>query len=210
MVHMRIAIIVAGLVSWGMASTVHGGETRPTVTFLQKRGYVFPPPGAAPTTAPPQEKWPEVVYYNTEYKSPLLGSLSIPYSFAKIERNGGKFQVSPVISLGLAYNFFFGDFIFGENDRILTDQSFCFGPMALAGVQNDFNLNKFTSIVTGGFIGLGPISLFFGYDYFTNSFSLEFGQRVDFYLLSQNFLNPIGRVHPVRNPKSTAIPVKYE
>lgn len=208
---MQSAVVMVGLVWLGMASMVHAEkEARPTVTFLQKRGYEFPPLGNPPTTTMLQTKWPDTVYYNTEYKSPLLGSLTIPYSFAKIERNNGKFQVSPVISLGLGYNFFIGDFIFGENDRIITDQSFCFGPVVLAGVQNDFNLDRFTSIMTGGFIGLGPISLFFGYDYFTNSFSLEFGQRVDFYQLSQNFLNPIGRVHPVRPPKSTAIPIKYE
>ena len=206
---------MAGLVSWGMVSAVQAEgdpqkEVRPTVTFLQKHGYVFPPEGAPPAVIVPQTKWPETVYYNTEYKSPLLGSFTVPYSFAKIERNNGKFQVSPVISLGLGYNFFVGDFIFGENDRIITDQSLCFGPVVLAGVQNDFNLNKFTNIMSGGFIGLGPISLFFGYDYFTKSFSLEFGQRVDFYILGQNFLDPLGRVHPVRNPKSTAIPIRYE
>ncbi len=117
MAHMRSAVVVAGLISWGMASAVQAEgepkrEVRPTVLFLQKRGYEFPPLGNPPTTTMPQTKWPDTVYYNTEYKSPLLGSLTVPYSFAKIERNNGKFQVSPVISAGLGYNFFLGDFIF--------------------------------------------------------------------------------------------------
>jgi hypothetical protein len=48
------------------------------------------------------------------------------------------------------------------------------------------------------------------YDYLTNSVSLEFGQRVDFYTLRQDFMAPLGRVHPTRPPKSTAVRINNE
>ena len=208
----RTVATVLSLILWGGITGARGeadGEApkSPTAAFLEKRGYSFPPPNAPKAAPGPEEKWPKIVYYNTEYKARLLGSPTIPYSFAKIERNNGQFQVSPVISAGLGYAFFFGDFIFHETDKIAIDQNFAFGAVALFGVQNNFNLNKLASIVTAGFVGLGPVALYFGFDYLTQSFSLEFGQRIDFSTLSQNFLNPIGRVRPTRPPKPTAIPI---
>ena len=205
---MRAAIAAQVVVLLGGIPGAHGEEAKnPTAAFLEKRGYTFLPPNAPQNVSEHEGKWPEKVYYNTEYKARLLGSPTVPYSFAKIERNNGQFQVSPVISAGLGYTFFFGDFIFQETDKITIDQNFCFGAVALFGVQNNFSLNKLTSIVSAGFIGLGPVALYFGYDYITQSFSLEFGQKIDLFSVAQSLLNPIGRVRPVRTPKPTAIQI---
>jgi len=182
----------------------------PIVKYLNKRGYEFPDTVNACKTPDSLKKWPDTLYYNTVYKAKLLGSPTIPLSFSKIEKINGKYQVTPSISIGYGYTWFFGDFIFNENDKITIDPSFYFGLIGDVGLQNDFSLNKLASIFTGGFVGIGSFSLFAGYDYLSKSLSIGLGGRIDLFTLSQNFLNPIGKVREVRKHKSFALEIKNE
>jgi hypothetical protein len=178
-------------------------DKRPIPNFLIKRGYIFPDSlrGKALTG---NRQWPDTLYYNTVYKSKLLGSLTIPISFSNIELNHGNYVVSPTISLGIGYTWFFGDFIFNENDKITVDPTFYFGLITNAGLENNFSFNKLASFFTGGFIGVGAFTLFAGYDIINKSPSLGVGGRIDFYTVSQKFLHVIGKVHEVRKHKSIA------
>jgi len=178
-------------------------DQRPIPHFLTKRGYVFPDSvkGSQPSS---NRQWPDSLYYNTVYKSKLMGSLTVPISFSNIELNHGNYVVSPTISLGLGYTWFFGDFIFNENDKITVDPTFYFGLIANAGLENNFSFNKLAGFFTGGFIGVGAFTLFAGYDIINKSPSLGVGGRIDFYTVSQNLLHIIGKVHEVRKHKSIA------
>src|SRR5437016_5086046 len=80
-------------------------EKSPTVQFLDKRGYIFPP-GANHNLPDSLKKWPDTLYYNTAYTSRLLGSPTIPISFSRLEIVNGKYQLSPTISLGYGYAWF--------------------------------------------------------------------------------------------------------
>jgi hypothetical protein len=195
----------------GIISTVYGSVGKsPTFTFLNKRGYKFPDTSNTQNIPNSLKKWPDTVYYNTVYKAALLGSPTIPISFSKIENINGKYQVTPSVSVGFGYTWFFGDFIFNENDKITIDPSFFFGLIGDIGLQNDFSLNKLASIFTGGFFGIGAFSLFAGYDYLSKSPSIGLGGRIDLYTLSQNFLNPIGKIRETRKHKSVAVQIENE
>ncbi|HTB30607.1 MAG TPA: hypothetical protein VK808_01190 [Bacteroidia bacterium] len=178
-------------------------DKRPIPTFLIKRGYEFPDSVKRNHFAA-NHQWPDTLYYNTAYKSKLLGSLTIPISFSNIELSHGNYLVSPTISLGIGYTWFFGDFIFNENDKITVDPTFYFGLIANAGLENNFSFNKLAGFFTGGFIGVGAFTLFGGYDVINKSPSLGVGGRIDFYTVSQKFLHVIGKVHEVRKHKSIA------
>lgn len=179
-------------------------EKSPTSKFLHKRGYVFP---GGKKNLKRSTKWPDTLYYNTTYKSKLMGSVTIPITFSRVEFVDGKYQVTPTIGFGLGYTWFLGKFIFSENDKIIVDPTLFFGLVADIGVQNDFNLFRPAGFFTGAFVGTSAISLFFGYDFVTQSPTLGLGSRIDLYTLSQKFLNPIGNVRPVRKHKRRATPI---
>ena len=185
-------------------------EKSPTVKFLNKRGYQFPDSSITQNIPENDKKWPDTVYYNTVYKARLLGSPTIPLSFSKIEHINGKYIVTPSISIGYGYTWFFGDFIFNEDDKITIDPTFFFGLIGDVGLQNDFSLNKLASIFMGGFVGFGSFSLFAGYDFISKSPSIGLGGRVDLFTLSQNFLNPIGKVKEIRKHKHVSLPIGNE
>src|SRR5436190_6579170 len=101
-------------------------EKSPVVEFLNRRGYSFEQ--MKNEKLPDSLKqWPDTLYYNTVYKAKLLGSPTIPISFSSIEYVDGQYQVSSLVSIGYGYTWFFGDFIFNENDKITVDPTFCFG-----------------------------------------------------------------------------------
>lgn len=185
-------------------------EKSPIVKFLNMRGYQFQSTLNNQIIPDSLKKWPDTLYYNTVYKAKLFGSPTIPISFSKIEYVNGKYEVSPTISIGYGYTWFFGDFIFNENDKITVDPTFFFGLITDIGLQNDFSLKKLASIFTGGFIGFGAFSLFAGYDYITNSPSIGLGGRIDLYTVKQNYLKPMGKVREVRKHKSVSSPIADE
>lgn len=179
-------------------------EKSPIAHFLNKRGYEFPDTSTTLNVPDSLKKWPDTLYYNTVYKARLLGSPTIPISFSRIEYVDGKYQVSPTISVGYGYTWFLGDFIFNENDKITIDPTFYFGLVSEVGLQNDFSFKKLAGIFTGGFIGFGSFSLFFGYDYISHSASIGLGGRIDLFSIKQIYLKPIGRVREARRHKSVA------
>src|ERR1700741_4296209 len=140
-------------------------DVSPIVKYLIKRGYVFPDSSIGVMHRDSTKKWPDTLYYNTVYKAPLFGSPTIPIPFSSIEYVNGQYDVSPTISLGYGYTWFFGDFIFNENDKITVDPIFFFGIIGDAALKNNFSLNKITGFTGDLFIGLGPLSLFMGYDF---------------------------------------------
>lgn len=203
--------LILCLVTLGISLISFGQEEKsPIVNFLNKRGYHFPSTINNENIADSLKKWPDTLYYNTVYKAKLFGSPTIPISFSKIEYVNGKYEVSPTISIGYGYTWFFGDFIFNENDKITVDPTFFFGLITEIGLQNDFSLKKLASILTGGFIGFGAFSLFAGYDYITKSPSIGLGGRIDLYTVKQNYLKPIGKIREVRKHKSVSLPIADE
>jgi hypothetical protein len=195
----------------GIISIVFGQEEKsPTVKFLNKRGYKFPDTSITQCIADSPKKWPDTLYYNTVYKAMLLGSQTISISFSRLEYVNRKYQVGPAISIGYGYAWFFGDFVFNENDKITVDPTFFFGLIGDVGLQNDFSLNKPAGIFAGGFIGIGSFSLFVGYDFISKSPSIGLGGRIDMFTLSQNFLHPFGKVREARKHKSIALPISNE
>lgn len=190
-------------------------EKSPTVKFLNKRGYRFPavvdPKDTIRKTMNERTvKWPDTLYYNTVYKSTLLGSPTIPISFSRVEFVDGKYQVSPTISLGYGYTWFFGHFIFNENDKLTVDPTFFFGLIADIALQNDFNLKKPAGFFTGGFLGTQAFSIFSGYDFVTQSFTLGLGGRIDVFTISQKSLRPFGKVKELRRHKRLAMRIEDE
>ena len=185
-------------------------EKSPTVKFLNKRGYTFTDSSTVNSRTKSLQKWPDTLYYNTSYRATLLGSPTIPISFSQIVLVKGKFVVVPAISIGLGYTWFIGKFSFNESDKITIDPVFFFGLFADVGLQNDFSLNKFTSIFTGGFIGFGAFTFFGGYDYLSKSPSIGLGGRIDLFTISQICLKPFGKVREVRKHKKKAIPISNE
>lgn len=179
-------------------------DKSPIVKYLYSRGYEFPDTPKREIMPDSLRQWPDTLYYNTVYKARLLGSPTIPISFSHIEYSRGQYQVSPTISIGYGYTWFFGDFIFNENDKITVDPGFFFGLVSDFGLQNDLSLKKLASFFTGGFIGLGSFSIFIGYDFVNKSQSLGLGGRIDLFTLKQKFLKPIGKVKEARRHKSIA------
>jgi hypothetical protein len=181
----------------------------PVVQFLQKRGYSFSD-SVRKSVPDSLRKWPDTVFYNTTYRPKLLGSPTIPVSFSRLELKDGKYQLSPTISLGYGYAWFFGNFIFTETDEIMVKPTFFFGAIGDIALQNNFDLKKLAGIFAGGFIGFGGFSLFGGYDFLANSPSFGIGSRIDIYTIYPKSLKPFGRVKPVRKHKRSAPPVEIE
>lgn len=97
-----------------------------------------------------------------------MGSPCIPITFSRVEYEDGQYQVTPTVGAGYGYTWFFGDFIMNEDEKITVDPTFYFGIMGDIGLQSNFSLQKLGSVFTGGLVGFGPFSLFFGYDYITH------------------------------------------
>jgi len=187
-----------------------GQDTRnPISKFLDKRGYTFPDSAKNPIQPDIQNKWPDTLYYYTAYKSKLMGSFTVPITFSSIKIANGEALTSPNISLGLGYTWFYGDFIFEEDDKILVDPTFFFGVLGDAGIQN-FSLNKLAGFLAGGFVGVGSFTLFGGFDLINRYALVGIGARVDFFTISQNFLHVYGKVHEVRKHKRLALPITGE
>jgi hypothetical protein len=182
----------------------------PVVQFLLKRGYTFPDSVRQSELPDSLRKWPDTVFYNTTYKSKLLGTPTIPFSFSRLELVDGKYQLSPTISLGYGYAWFFGKFIFTETDKVLVEPTFFFGAIGDIALQSDLNFKKLAGIFAGGFIGFGGISLFAGYDFLASSPSFGIGSRIDIYTIYPKSLKPFGHVKAVRKHKRSAPPVELE
>jgi hypothetical protein len=182
-------------------------QKSPTGLFLAKRGYKFPDGKRDRTET---SKWPDTLYYNTTYKTKLLGSPTIPITFGRIEYIEGKYQATPTFSIGYGYTWFLGRFIFSENDRIIVEPTIFFGLVADIGVQSDFNIFQPAGLFTGGFVGTQTISFFFGYDYITHSPTIGIGSRIDVYTFSQKSLKPIGKVRELRKHKRKAMAIMDE
>lgn len=177
----------------------------PITNFLLKKGYRFPDSAKKNKNT----QWPDTLYYNTTYKSKLLGSVTIPFFFSSIEIAKGTYTVIPTVNIGLGYTWFWGNFIFNENDKITIDPKAYFGVMANTGLQNGLNL-KTGGVFSGGFIGVGSFTLIFGYDIVNKTPSLGLGGRIDLYSISQKYLHIIGKVHPLRKPKKIVPPISPE
>jgi len=186
-------------------------DTRsPISIFLTKRGYTFPDSTKKKNLSGKVSQWPDTLYYNTLYKSKMMGSLTIPITFSSIQITNGDAGVSPNISLGLGYTWFYGNFMFNEDDKITVFPTFFMGILGDAGIENDFSLNRLAGFFAGGFIGIGAFTLFGGYDVINKYPLVGIGGRVDFFTISQNFLHVLGKVHEVRKHKSIAQPITGE
>jgi hypothetical protein len=209
--HLMKRILLLSFLLLATTSIICGqSDKSPIVKYLLKRGYIFPDSTKTIDRTNSLQKWPDTLYYNTVYKSPLLESPTIPIPFSSVEYIGGQYIVSPTISIGYGYTWFFGDFIFNENDKITVDPVFSFGVIADAALQNNFRLNKLAGFTTDLFIGFGPFSLFAGYDIINHSASIGLGARLDLYTVSQNSLHPVGMVKSVRKHKKLARPIQNE
>jgi hypothetical protein len=187
-------------------------DESPITKFLIKRGYRFPP--SLKNNRPDSvQQWPDTLYYNTVYKSKLLGSITIPFLNSGIEIKGGipsgNYSVTPTIGIGVGYTWFWGDFIFNENDKITVDPKVFFGLAATTGLSNGLNLEK-GGLYVSGFIGISTFNLTFGYDILNHSPTLGLGGRVDLYTISQKYLHVIGKVHEMRKHKRIAPPITRE
>ena len=182
----------------------------PTVQFLHKRGYKFPSDPGKRRLPDSMKIWPDTLYYENIYKPRLMGSPTIPISFSKIEYSHGAYNVTPTISIGYGYTWFFGDLMFTEYDKLVVDPTFFFGLIADIGLQNDFNITKPAGFFTGGFVGFKAYSLFFGYDFITRSPSIGIGGRIDVYTIRQMSLKTFGKVRELRRHKSMAVPIRNE
>jgi len=183
--------------------------SRPIVQFLLKRGYVFPDSIGKRHSTDTSHKWPDTLYYNTEYKAKRMGSITIPYFFSSIEIAHGNITVSPAVNLGLGYTWFGGDFIFDENDKIIVDPKLFYGVFANTGLENGLSLKR-GGLYAAGFVGVSSFTLIFGYDIINKSPSIGVGGRIDFYSISQNFLHVLGKVHSVRKHKRIDPPITRE
>ncbi len=183
----------------------YGQETNsPIVNYLLKSGYVFPTSETELKTRDCLSQWPDTLYYNTKYKSRLMGSATVPISFSSLEFTSGNYIVSPTIGLGVGYTWFLGDFIFNDDDKMTIDPTFFFGVIGIAGLENNFSFNKLASFATGGFVGFGAFTLFGGYDIINKTPSVGLGGRIDFFTISQKYLRVFGKVHEVRRHKRFA------
>jgi hypothetical protein len=199
-------VLVFSMLSFFLTSTATGQSKgkSPTGKFLAKRGYTFP----GNSSRKRSDKWPDTLYYNTTYRAAILGSPTIPFTLSRIELVNGQYQITPTVSVGLGYTWFFGHFIFGENDKIIVDPTLFFGLMADVGLQNNFSLKQRpTGFFTGGFIGSQAFSIFAGYEFVAHSPSIGIGLRIDVFTISQKTLRPIGRVRELRRHKRIARPI---
>jgi hypothetical protein len=186
-------------------------EKSPITEYLYKRKYQFPDSSrTGPTLPDGLKKWPDTLFYNTVYKARLLGSPTIPISFSRIEKVNGNYIVTPTIAIGYGYTWFYGDFIFNENDKISINPTFSFGLLTDIALQNNFSFEKIAGLFVGGFIGVSSFSIFFGYDFISSSGSMGLGGRIDLYTISQIYLKPIGKVRESRRHKSIAPMISEE
>jgi hypothetical protein len=194
-------------------SALAGQDISPITKFLLKKGYTFPDSTKNTRKSPKTNQWPDTLYYNTVYKSKLLGSITVPFISSGVEIKGGilkgKDSVTTTLSIGLGYTWFWGDFIFNENDKITVDPKVFFGLAATTGLSNGLNLEKGGLYVTG-FIGVSSFSILFGYDIINKSPTLGLGGRIDLYSISQKYLHILGKVHAVRKHKKIAFPITAE
>jgi hypothetical protein len=185
-------------------------DRSPISIFLTKRGYTFPDSTKKKNLSGKVSQWPDTLYYNTLYKCRIMGSLTVPITFTSIELTNGDALITPNISLGLGYTWFYGNFMFNEDDKITVFPTFFMGILGDAGIENNFSLNRLAGFFTGGFIGIGAFTLFAGYDIINKYPLAGIGGRVDFFTISQNFLHVFGKVHEVRKHKSIALPITGE
>jgi hypothetical protein len=206
---MKHLLLVFSAVTFSIFFAKGQDSINPITQFLLKRGYIFPGSPKAKIIPDSLKKWPDTLYYNTTYKSKLLGSVSIPFYFSNVEIYHGTINLSPTINIGVGYTWFWGDFIFNEDDKITVDPKLYFGVMANTGLEYGLSLKQ-GGFLAGGFIGVSALTLFFGYDIINRSPSLGAGGRVDFYTLSQKFLHVIGKTKEVRKHRAIALPIAEE
>lgn len=182
----------------------------PIVNFLIKRKYQFPDSVKKGIVVDSFPQWPDTIYYNTMYTAARLGCATIPISFSNIELARGNAEVSPTVGVGFGYSWFHGKFLFNENDKITIDPTFFYGFIANAGLENNLSFNQLASFTMGAFIGVVNFTLFGGYDFINRSPTIGLGGRIDFYTISQKYLNVYGRVREVRKRKKIALPVTLD
>ena len=198
---LSIIIIILCAISIGYAQQ----DKSPLFKFLHKRGYRF----AGTDTSGKNDQWPDTIYYNTIYKSTLLGSPTIPFSFSSIDLSSGNFALNSAIKIGYGYTWFLGDFTFNENDELTIRQSFSFGFDADFDFKHSFITGRPTSsFVVGGFIGLQTFSLFGGYDFLEKTTTLGIVTRIDIYTIFQPSLKPFGKIRELRGHRKEALIVK--
>jgi hypothetical protein len=203
-------LAILGLIIFSCSLAIGQDLRSPNSKFLTKRGYTFPDSTNKGTLAFGNRQWPDTMYYSTMYKSRLLGSLTIPITFNSLHVSNGEGIVSPNVSIGLGYTWFYGDFIFNEDDKMTVDPTFFFGLLGDIGIGSATSFSKVAGFLAGGFIGVGAFTLFGGYDVLNGYLVVGLGARVDFFTFSQKFLHVFGRVHEVRKHKSIAKPITGE
>ncbi len=210
---MKPFLLIALFLVASSSVIVAQNDEDPITKFLTKREYIFPDSAQYNPRTRKEKRWPDTLYYNTVYKSKLLGSITIPFLSSGIEIKGGipsgTYSVTTTVALGVGYTWFWGDFIFNENDKITVDPKVFFGLAATTGLSNGLNLEK-GGLYATGFIGVSSFSLLFGYDIINHSPTLGLGGRIDLYSISQKYLHVLGRVHEVRRHKKIAIPITHE
>jgi len=205
---MKILLFIAALLF--TVSVFAQEEKNPVVEFLKKRGYTFPDSTKLTTTPDTLKQWPDTVFYNTTYKSKLLGSPTIPVSFSRLELVDGKYILSPTISIGYGYAWFKGKFIFNESDKITVDPTLFFGLVGDVSLNNNFDFKKLAGFFIGSFVGFGNFSLFEGYDFIANSPSIGIGGRIDLYTIYPKSLRPYGKVRETWKHKKSSPPIENE
>jgi hypothetical protein len=203
---MKNILLIFATVIFTISTTKGQDSLNPITQFLLKKGYTFPGSVKKNNIPDSLRQWPDTLYYNTTYKSTLLGSITIPFYFSNVELRDGKIQLSPAVNIGVGYTWFWGDFIFNEDDKITVDPKVFFGLVVNTGLQNGLNLKQ-GGLFTGAFIGISSFNLIFGYDIINGAPSIGAGGRVDLYSISQKFLHVIGKVKEVRKHRNIALPI---
>jgi hypothetical protein len=121
---MKSIFTILCFLAFAISTATGQDERNPIAKFLTKRGYTFPDSAKKNSTSGRESQWPDTLYYNTMYKAKLMGSLTIPITFSSIEITNGDAVVSPNVSLGLGYTWFYGDFIFNEHEKLLSTLPF--------------------------------------------------------------------------------------
>lgn len=210
---MKPFLLVVFFVLGSSSISVAQNNESPITRFLNKRGYIFPDSAKHNPLTRKEKRWPDTLYYNTVYKSKLLGSITVPFLNSGIEIKGGipsgSYSVTPTIGIGVGYAWFWGDFIFNEDDKITVDSKVFFGLAATTGLSNGINLERGGLYLTG-FMGISTFNLTFGYDIINHSPTLGLGGRIDLYSISQKYLHILGKVHEVRKHKRIVPPITAE
>jgi hypothetical protein len=207
---MKFILAVIGLLILSVSFAMAQDTRSPNSKFLDKRGYTFP--DSVNTNILPREskQWPDTLYYSTMYKARLMGSLTIPITFSSVRLSNGEAIVGSNFSLGLGYTWFYGNFVFNEDDKMTISPTFFFGVLGAAGIGTESSFSKIGGFLVGGFIGVGAFTLFGGYDLINRYALVGIGARVDFFTFSQKFLHVFGKVHEMRKHKTIAKPITGE